>query len=57
MTSMLMWGNFETVRRWFKENGEKRRVLGEGGRFFVMDDLKKSENGKKNKTLMDFDLK
>ena len=27
MTSILMWRNFETVRRWGKENGEKRRVL------------------------------
>ena len=45
------------VRRWFKENGEKRRVLGVGGRFFVMDDPKKSENGKIINTLMDFDLK
>ena len=48
MTSMLRWRNFETVRRRFKENGEKRRVLGVGGRFVVMDDPKKSENGNNN---------
>ena len=57
MTSILMWHNFETVRRWGKENGEKRRVLWIGGRFFVMDDPKKSVKGKIIKTLMDFDLK
>ena len=57
MTSILMWHNFETVRRWGKENGEKRQVLWIGGRFFVMDDPKKSVKGKIIKTSMDFDLK
>ena len=57
MTSILMWRNFETVRRWGKENGEKRGVLRVGGRFFVMDDPKKSVKGKIIKTLTDFDLK
>ena len=57
MTSILMWRNFETLRRWGKENGEKKTSFVSRGRFFVMDDPKKSVKGKIIKTLMDFDLK
>ena len=49
MTSVLMRRNFETVRRWGKENGEKKtRFVSRGprGRFIVMDDPKKSVKGK-----------
>ena len=54
----LMWRNFETVRRWGKENGEKKTSFVSRGEIFrygwVI--LKKCE-GKIIKTLMDFDLK
>ena len=47
MTSILMWHNFDTVRRWGKENGEKKTSFVDRGEILVMDDPKKKCEGKK----------
>ena len=47
MTSILIWRNFETIRGWGIENGEKKTSFVSRGRFFVMVDPKKSVKGKK----------
>ena len=57
MTSILMWRNFETVRRWGKENGEKRRVfVSRGGDCSLWMALKKCE-GKNYENFDGFRLK